>query len=113
MLQETRIPVENCRGECAEICSDGGRNHELLAPQTWRPIPASAFARDDLVDSLRKWTGHGGWSGGIWPGEAISRNDLQQAIEAYYKERGWSEWGPTRDRLISLGLSDLASPVPD
>ncbi len=50
---------------------------------------------------------------GASAGEAISRSDLEQAIDGYYKERGWSEWGPTRDRLVSLGLSDLASLVPD
>jgi len=49
---------------------------------------------------------------GASAGEAVGRRDLEQAIESYYEERGWSDWGPTRDRLNSLGLDDLAGLVP-
>jgi len=46
-------------------------------------------------------------------GEAIPKDPLEEHVRAYYRERGWSDWGPTRQRLQFLGLDDLLDLVPD
>lgn len=50
---------------------------------------------------------------GASAGEAIPKDVLEAQIRIYYAQRGWNDWGPTKERLVSLGLEDLASLVPE
>ncbi|MGB9846509.1 MAG: aldehyde ferredoxin oxidoreductase C-terminal domain-containing protein, partial [Desulfotomaculales bacterium] len=43
-------------------------------------------------------------------GQYISREELDQMLDEYYKERGWTPEGvPTREKLLALGLAEAAS----
>lgn len=44
---------------------------------------------------------------GASSGRPIDRAEFQAELDAYYRERGWDEFGPTAERLRELGLGDL------
>jgi aldehyde:ferredoxin oxidoreductase len=47
--------------------------------------------------------------GGAARDQVITDRDLQPALQAYYRLRGWSETGtPTAAKLTELGLADVA-----
>ena len=48
---------------------------------------------------------------GASAGEAIPRALMESQIREYYKVRGWSDWGPSRERLRALDLEELTSYV--
>ncbi|MDD5265419.1 MAG: aldehyde ferredoxin oxidoreductase C-terminal domain-containing protein, partial [Candidatus Bipolaricaulis sp.] len=49
---------------------------------------------------------------GASAGESLARDVMDEQVSKYYEERGWDEWGPTRERLVAVGLGDLALRVP-
>jgi len=48
---------------------------------------------------------------GASAGESIPGHVLQGYIDEYYKIRGWSDWGPTKERLRDLDLEELTAYV--
>jgi aldehyde:ferredoxin oxidoreductase len=48
---------------------------------------------------------------GASAGESIPRALMESQIKEYYKVRGWSDWGPSRERLRALDLEELTSYV--
>jgi len=44
---------------------------------------------------------------GASAGEAIPRALMESQIREYYKVRGWSDWGPSKERLRALDLAEL------
>ncbi len=44
---------------------------------------------------------------GASAGESIDRGDLENQIKEYYRVRGWSDWGPTPERLRALDMEEL------
>ncbi len=49
---------------------------------------------------------------GASAGHPIDPQEFAAELEAYYRERGWDDYGPTDDRLRQLGLEELVGRLP-
>lgn len=100
LIREVVFAVTGIDLSADEMVRVGERNYNLLrllsAIEGWRRSDDGLPAR--FEEPLPR---------GKSAGESIPKDLLEKYITEYYKVRGWSDWGPTKERLKALNLEEL------
>ncbi len=104
LIREALYAVTGIEITPMEMVTIGERNYNLLRLLSAR----EGYRRSDDGLPSRFETP---LSKGASAGESIPKNVLNKYIKEYYRIRGWSEWGPTKERLKDLDLEELISKI--
>jgi aldehyde:ferredoxin oxidoreductase len=85
-----------------EMLLIGERNYNLL--KIGAALHGYTRKDDDLPERLKRALPRGNSAD-----DPIPTETLQKSIDDYYELRGWDEWGPTREKLKSLGMEEWSS----
>mgnify|MGYP000574252703 CR=1 FL=1 len=87
-----------------EMLEIGERNYAIRKIVTAKD--GYTMKDDDLPERLKKPL-----KNGLYEGEKIPDTQLKSAIKGYYEKRGFDEYGPTDNKLRSLGLDNLVGEI--
>jgi len=105
LIRDIMKAVTGLEIDAKEMQMIGERNYNLLKIHSAR----ERFSRNDdglpkrLKESLPK---------GESAEEPIPEEELQEAIDEYYRERGWKNKGPSSEKLESLGIKEVEKFLP-
>lgn len=100
LIREALYAITGLELRPEDMVAVGERNYNLL--RLLSAIEGYRRANDGLPARFEEPLPRGASAG-----ESIERSDLEDHIKDYYRTRGWSDWGPTKERLRTLDLEEL------
>ena len=104
LIREALYAITGLELRPEDMVAVGERNYNLL--RLLSAIEGYRRANDGLPARFEEPLPRGASAG-----ESIERSDLENHIKDYYRTRGWSDWGPTKERLRTLDLDELVDYV--